>query len=440
MILPGPRLLALLLLAAVPLAGLDRAPVLAGVTAVWLLSVGVAALADLRATPPASAWELERRHEDRLSLAAWNPVEVRVRLRRGARPLRLWLRDTPPPTFGIAEAERLLRGRVWPRQAESFRYTVRPPRRGRFAFGDLYLRWQSPWGLLWRQARFPAAAAVQVYPNLVDIKKYDLLLRRHRLWELGLRRTRLRGSGNEFERLRDYLPDDEYRRINWKATARRGKPISVEYETERSQNVVALLDVGRMMRSPVGDVAKMDFAINAVLLLAWVAVQKGDRIGLLTFADGVETWLAPRGGKAQFQRMLELLFAVEGSPVEPDYDPAFGYLAGRQPKRSLVLVLTDFAGRQATEALVRQMVRLRRHHLPLLVTMSDPSVVRLASQPVRDSTSLYERTVAEGLLEERRLTLDRLQRAGVLTLDGPADRLSVALIDRYLELKARTMI
>src|SRR5262249_42806038 len=151
----------------------------------------------------------------------------------------------------------------------------RPPRRGDYQFGNLHLRWNSILGLLRRQATFPAVAPVKVYPNLVDVKKYDLLLRKNRLWELGLRTTRIFGSGTEFERLRDYLPDDEYRRVNWKATARRGKPISVEYETERSQNIMALLDIGRMMRSPVGDVAKLDYAINAVLLLAFVAAQKG---------------------------------------------------------------------------------------------------------------------------------------------------------------------
>jgi uncharacterized protein (DUF58 family) len=272
------------------------------------------------------------------------------------------------------------------------------------------------------------------------VKKYDLLLRKNRLWELGLRNAKIFGSGTEFERLRDYLPDDEYRRINWKATARRGKPISVEYETERSQNIIALLDIGRMMRSPVGDVAKLDYAINAVLLLAYVAAQKGDKVGVMTFADQVNAWLAPRGGKGQFQRMLEVLYGVDSQAVEPDYNVAFGYLAARQSKRSLVLVFTDLTGSISTEALLAQMARLRQRHLAVLVTLRDPTVQRLAHQAISDSATLYQRTVAERLLDERRLTLDRLQRRGVHTLDVAADELSVAVINRYLELKAKTMI
>jgi uncharacterized protein (DUF58 family) len=272
------------------------------------------------------------------------------------------------------------------------------------------------------------------------VRKYDLLLRRNRLWEMGLRATRLVGRGSEFERLRDYSPDDDYRRINWQATARRGKPISVEFETERSQTLIALLDTGRMMRSPVGEVAKLDYAINAVLLLAYVAAQKGDRIGLLAFADKPHTWVAPRSGKAQFHRLLAQLYALESQPVEPDYTAATAYVATKQARRSLVLLFSDLTGALYTQTLAAQLAHLQRRHLVLLVTLRDPTVQAMARQEVEDSSALYGRTVAERLLEERQMTLEQLQRQGVLTLDVSADELSVAVINRYLELKARELI
>lgn len=430
-----------LLLLTVPLLGAAfYAPFWGWLALIWFVLVIALLLADWRLTPRAAAWTLVRSHDDRLSLATENRIQISVRLHQGARPLQVWLRDEPPLSFALAPAEQILTGQVIPGQVQQFSYQVRPPRRGDYRFGNLHLRWESILGLLRCQAGFPATEPVKVYPNLVDVKKYDLLLRKNRLWELGLRTTRVLGSGAEFERLRDYLPDDEYRRINWKATARRNKPISVEYETERSQNIIALLDVGRMMRSPVGDVAKLDYAINAVLLLAFVAAQKGDKLGLLVFSDTVQTWLAPRGGKGQFHRMLEQLYAVEGQPVEPDYQVAFGYFAAKQSKRSLVLVFTDLTGSISTETLVAQMSRLRSRHLPLLVTVRDPTVQRLANQPVVDSTSLYQRTIAEQVLDERRLLLERLQQQGVLTLDVAADELSMAVINRYLALKARLLL
>ena len=406
----------------------------------WLLIWGALLLADWRMTPDASAWSLSRHHDERLSLAASNRIVVRV-LRRGSGPaLPIWVRDDFPTSFALEDDPHILTTVSVPGQMVEVAYTVRPPRRGDYRFGDLHLRWRSTLGLLLRQATFAAAAPVKVYPNLVDVRKYDLLLRRNRLWELGLRATRLLGRGSEFERLRDYSPDDDYRRINWRATARRGKPISVEYETERSQTVIALLDTGRMMRSPVGEIAKLDYAINAVLLLGYVAAQKGDRIGLLAFADVPHTWVAPRSGKAQFHRLLAQLYAVESQPVEPDYTAAVAYVATKQAKRSLVLLFSDLTGALYTQTLAAQLAHLQRRHLVVLVTLRDPTVQAMARQTVDDSRTLYQRTVAERLLDERQMTLEQLQRQGVLTLDVPADELSIAVINRYLELKARELI
>lgn len=434
------RVWCLLLITCFPLALMTQAAGWLWVALGWLAFVSALVLADWRLTPSSDAWMVERHHDERLSLATDNIIHLQLQLRRGTTPLAVWVRDEPPLPFQVVATQRILQAEVTPRTLQPLTYTVYPPRRGDYRFGDIHLRWESVLGLLRKQATFPAAEPVKVYPNLVDVKKYDLLLRQNRLWELGLRNARIFGSGTEFERLRDYLPDDEYRRINWKATARRGKPISVEYETERSQHLMVLLDVGRMMRSPVGDVAKLDYAINAVLLLAYVAAQKGDKIGLLAFADQVQLWVEPRSGKQQFHRLLEQLYRLESTPIEPDYAGAFSYFAVKQHKRSLVLAFTDLTGSITTDRLIAQMGRIRRQHLPLLVTMRDPIVQRLADQSIADSASLYQRTVAEQLLDERQLTIDRLTQQGILTLDVPADQLSIAVVNQYLELKAQSRI
>lgn len=438
------RGLLLLLPAVIPLglAALWRPAVF--IAFAWLVIAAAILYADWRLSAQPSDWQLTRRHDDRLSLAALNRVDVEVARQGGARrgngrPTTVTLRDEPPPSFGV-QAQPIFTGKINPPEPLRLTYTVRPPRRGDYRFGDLYLRWDSPLRLLTRQARFPSATSVKVYPNLSGVQAYDLVVRKNRIWELGLRATRVLGAGNEFERLRDYQPDDEYRRINWKATARRGKPISAEFQTERSQNLVALLDVGRMMRSPVGDIDKLDYAINAVLLLAYVATGKGDRVGMLAFADRPLVWLAPRAGRGQFYRMLEALYAVQAQRVEPDYAAALSYFSVQQQKRSLAVLFTDLTGSVGMDALVAQMTRLRRTHLPLLVTVADPAVQELVEQPVRDSRSLYERTSAEQALDERALTVERLRANGVSTLDVPADELSVAVINRYLDLKARTQL
>jgi uncharacterized protein (DUF58 family) len=429
----------LLMLVAAPLIALSGwiAPLLPVVWA-YVVAVLVLAVFDWRAAQSADRFELRREHDRRLSLGAENLVRVHIR-ERGGRRTEVSLRDDPPDEFAVI-GKRTLTGSVIGRGTLVLDYHVRPRRRGDYDFGDLNLRWVGPLGLMVRQARYPAAVAVKVYPNLVAVHKYDLLLRRNRLHELGLRNARIFGEGTEFHRLRDYLPDDEYRRINWKATARRARPITMEYETERSQTVMALLDVGRMMASPVGEMAKLDYVVNAVLLFSYVAAAKGDKVGLLAFANEVRHYLAPRQGRGQFYRLLELLYGVQANPVEPDYGRAINYLAIRHKKRSLVVLFTDLSGGLGVESLVAPVSTLQRRHLPLVVTISAPAVYAVARACPADSVTVYRRAIAEKLLDERRMVLDTLGRRGVLTLDVPAEKLTVAVINKYLELKARAAL
>jgi uncharacterized protein (DUF58 family) len=464
------RSLVLLLLAAVLLAGATFEPLLLYVAATYLSLVLVMILTDWRISPRPPEFEVARENDQRLSLGAENLVSVHVSL-RGRRSTSLLVRDEYPVEFSadrtiLGDSEsavtsapaqpnkpahgkspaRLAARRIKPRESTVFQYHVRPPRRGDYRFGDLNLRWRGALGFIVRQARFPAAAPVKVYPNLLDIRKYELLVRKGQLSEMGLRQTRMLGSGTEFERLREYQLDDEFRRIDWKAMARHGKPITREFEAERSQNIMAMLDVGRLMRSPVGDpesgqsLAKIDYAVNAVLMLSYVAALRGDRVGMLAFADEVTHYLAPKSGKGQFYRMLALLYAIKSQPVEADYARAFAYLGVKHKKRSLIVIFSDLASGLAARSIVTQVAPLWPRHLPLFVAISDPAVVELAGAKPVDSPSVYQRAVAEQLLDERAIIMESLRRRGVLTLDVPAHKLTVSVVNKYLELKARNRI
>lgn len=432
--LPTPRGLILLLLAA-PLMALGAwLPAFEWLAWAYL---GVAALLfglDWRFSGPVTRFEARRLREPRLSLGAENPIRLEIH-HRGPRPVEFQARDEAPEQFRIGT--HILSGTVNPRETWRGLYHVRPLRRGDYQFGDLHLRWRSPLGLLFRQGRVPAAEQVKVFPNLLDVRRYDLLLRRNRLQEMGLRSSRMFGEGTEFERMREYLPDDEFRRINWKATARRRRPVTMEYQTERSQNVITVIDCGRMMQSPVADIAKLDYVVNASLFLSYVATGKGDRVGLLTFADFVMHYLSPQQGRGQFYRALELLYAIEPQPVEPNYTHALSYLALKQRRRSLIILFTDLTSGASMNTLVAQVSLLARSNLPLVVTISDPDIYAAAHQKPENSLGVYERAAAAQLLDERRLTLETLHRHGVMTLDVPANQLSIAVINRYLELKGK---
>ncbi|HUS17467.1 MAG TPA: DUF58 domain-containing protein, partial [Chloroflexia bacterium] len=323
--LPTARLIGLVLLAA-PLIALDTwVPGFTAVALLYLLGLAAVTALDLARSPAPDRLRVERLHDSKLSLGADNAIQIRLQDPGAAGPpVDLTVRDDPPADFRVSA--RLLHGTIGPRGDITLAYTVNPPHRGDYAFGDLYLRMATARGLLVRQARYPRATGVKVYPNLLDVRRYEMLARRGQLFELGLKNARRLGSGTEFERLREYTPGDDFRQIAWAATARRGKPIVMEYETERSQPILMLLDAGRLMSAPVGDLAKLDYAINACLLLAFVATIKGDRVGLLVYADSVLNYFPPRRGRAQFLALLEALYNVQVQTVESEVAAATEFL------------------------------------------------------------------------------------------------------------------
>lgn len=418
-------------------------PFFATVALIYGLALILVTLMDRAAAGRPDQFTLTRTHDQKLSLGIENPVTITIHS-RAARPTAITLRDDLPLDFHTADHVNPLTAHLTPHETATLTYHVRPLHRGVFKFGDLHLRWSSPLGLYMRQATYPSAHDVQVYPNLYEIRKYELLVRRDQLAGMGLRLVRSRGEGTAFESLREYTPDDPYRSINWKATARRSKPISTDYEPERSQRIMILLDVGRMMRGPIRiddpggiswDMAKVDFVINSVLLFSYVAHRKGDQVGLMVFADRVTQFIAPSPGRDHFQKLLDAMYALESQPVEADYAGAIMALRARQKKRALVVLFTDLSGERASESLLKYMPGLVPQHLPMLVTIRDPALDQEASQAPSDSDALYRRAVAEQLLDERRRLLDTLERRGVMTVDVDAEHLSMTVVNRYLQLK-----
>jgi uncharacterized protein (DUF58 family) len=337
---------------------------------------------------------------------------------------------------------------VSPSGVETLTYHVRPPRRGDATFGDLYLRVEGPLGLTRRSFRQRnTAQPVRVYPNLRELRRYDLMVRRGLEAQPVGRPVRVAGASTEFERVREYLPDDEFRRINWKATARRGQPMVNQFEAERSQNLVVLLDAGRAMAALAergsdeedadSGLTKLDYALNASLLLAYVASLRGDRVALLAYADDVRAFVPPQRGRRALLATVQTLYNLRAEPVEPDHGRAFEFLGQRNLRRSLVVLFTDLADRESSANLAAHVMRAARQHLVICVTLGDPNVRRPARQRPADGPSLYQKMVAQQLLDDRAAVLAQLASHGVLTVDTDADKLHPKLIGTYLEVKER---
>jgi uncharacterized protein (DUF58 family) len=319
-------------------------------------------------------------------------------------------------------------------------YTVEPPHRGAYRFGPVDLRCWRPGGWLIRQVRIKADEAAAVYPDILAIKRYELMLRRGMRIMAGLRRARPPGATTAFAGLRDYLPGDEVRRISWKATARRDSPVVMEVEAERGQQAIIAIDCGRLMTAPAGLLSKLDHAVNAALLLAWVAQSQGDKVGMLTFSDSVRRFIAPQRGPAQVTQLNKVLYDIKPEYTEPDFAEAFSHLALRVSRRSLVVVLTDVLDPEASRDLVGHAIRLSHRHLVMVVAMSDPEVLAARSAPIERVSRAYEWAAAEELLSARRASFEQLRQGGVLGLDVEAGQLSPSLVERYLELKERALL
>jgi uncharacterized protein (DUF58 family) len=228
--------------------------------------------------------------------------------------------------------------------------------------------------------------------------------------------------------------------MDWKATARRRKPMVREYEVERHQNVLLMLDAGRMMTATVGALTKLDCAVNAAMLVTHAAVTHGDKVGLLIFAEEVLAYLPPRAGKQQVGRVLEALYRIQPSLIEPDYGAAFRYLATRRLQRALVLVFTDLVDARASARLLRHVAALMPHHLALLTAIADPALERYAREAPAAVGTVYRQAVARDLLEDRAEALRSVTAHGGLALDVPPEGLNLAVVNRYLEVKRRGML
>jgi uncharacterized protein (DUF58 family) len=317
---------------------------------------------------------------------------------------------------------------------------VRPARRGKGSAGTLHLRVLGPWGLCWRQGRRELPWRAVVYPNLVGASLRSLPTQAQRRREAGFRSVRRIGEGRVFESLKEWVPGEDTRTIDWKATARRGKVMARQYEDERRQQVLLVIDAGRMLTAEVDGRPRLEAVVEAALHLAHSAVEHDDNIGLMVFADEVQQYLPPARGRRALRGVLDALAAIEGKLVEPNYPAAFAYLAARNRKRALTVLFTDVIDRTASEALVAQVGTLRPRHLPLAVTLRDPSLERLATARPATAGAAFERAAAEELLQARESALADMRSRGVLLLDVPPAGASAAVVEQYNRLKRRGVL
>jgi uncharacterized protein (DUF58 family) len=436
---PVPTGLAVALLAAalVPSALAVASPAFGWLALALDVAVVVLCAVDFLRAPRASDVEVRRVVEPILRSGVANAVHLELTSRKGA-PLRGEVRDEAPVNVTVEGHRQPFSVAPGPRPTR-LTYTVNPPARGDARFGDLHLRLLGPLGLCARQIRVPAAQAVKVYPDLTALTQEALALARAS--DAPAERVQRRvGEGREFESLREYRTGDDYRTVDWKASARRARTMVRVYQPERNQPVLLLLDCGRHMAGKVDGRRKLDHAVDAALRLAKVSLDAGDLVGVLAFASDVRAYLPPRKGREHLRLLTETLYRAEAALEESDYGRAYDFAFARSSRRSMVVLFTDLVDPDASGTLVARTLMLRPRHLPLVASLLDEDLHAAATAVPGSPQEAYTRQAAARLEDEYRRTAVTLRDSGVLVVRAPARGFGAAAINTYLHVKSRGLL
>lgn len=396
--------------------------------------IAIVACVDLLASRGGS-FELSRTFREVLSVGKPNPVDVTV-IWRGTRTVRVQLLADLPAQWHCPEFPLALL--LEPGQSRTVRHHLVPSRRGDATLGDHIVRFPTRWGLWIRQQRYPNIDPLKVYPDLATIRSYELLSRKHRQYAL-VRPSGLRGGESEFARLRDYNQDDNYRFVDWKATARRGKLTVREYQLESDQNIILALDAGRLMTAEVSGLSQFDHALNASLLLAHVAGRGGDRVGLVCFDERVKLFVPAQSGPQTSQHIALQTYALHSSLTDSAFAVGLAPLHNRLRQRSLIVLFTQVLDDSAVRELVEQIRLLAKKHIVLVVLLEESDLgARMRETTEADSRrDFYEKGAVAELLSWKARSSEMLRRNGAMLLEVDAGQLTARLINRYLDLKTR---
>ena len=319
-------------------------------------------------------------------------------------------------------------------------YFVRPVKRGEYNFGNINVYVSSRIGFVRRRYRFEGEKVIPVYPSYVQMRKYELMAISDRLTEAGVKKIRRIGHSMEFEQIKEYVKGDDYRTINWKATARRNHLMVNHFEDEKSQQVYSVIDIGRIMKMPFEGMSLLDYAINASLVISNIAVYKQDKAGLITFSNKVSSMLPADKQVIQMNKILEILYKQKTDFLESDFEILVSSIFNRINQRSLILLFTNF---ETLNSLVRQIEYIRKlaqRHLVVVIFFINTQLYELIDKPAENVEQIYHKTIAEKFAFEKRLIVKELARYSINSILTTPQDLSVNTINKYLELKARRLI
>jgi len=319
-------------------------------------------------------------------------------------------------------------------------YSLRPVQRGEYVFGNINIYVYSPLAIVKRRYIIEEEQLVKVYPSYMQMRRYQLLAVSNRLQEAGVKRIRRLGHSMEFEQIKEYVRGDDYRTINWKATARKSDLMVNNFTDERSQQIYCVINKGRIMKMPFDGMTLLDYAINASLVLSNVALVKHDKAGLITFAENVDSFLPADKKPTQMNLLQEMLYRQQTLFLEPDFEKLYSVIRGRITQRSLLVLFTNFESVYSLEREMASLKRIAKYHLLLVVFFENTELKTLTENKVSTIEDIYIKTIADKFVYEKRLMIKELHKNGIASILTTPENLTVNAINKYLELKTRMSI
>jgi len=372
-----------------------------------------------------------------LSLSDPNLVKIFLE-NRSRLHLNLTVVDELPIQFQRRDFE--VHWALQPGASYQIEHYLTPLSRGVFSFGNIHLFAATRMGLVERRLVFQQAQDVDVYPSIIQMKRYELRAMRQIAHDTGVKKIRRIGHSYEFEQIKNYVPGDDYRSVNWKASSRRGALMVNQYEDERSQHVYCIVDKSRVMRMPFEGLSLMDYAINTSLALSNIILKKQDKAGLLTFSDVMGATIKAERDTSQLNRILESLYREKERPGESNFELLYEAVRRLIGARSLLLLFTNFESSYALERALPTLRRLNRAHLLVVVFFENTEIRRLSQEDVQKTADIYRQTVARQFLQEKKEMVNKLRQYGIQAILTKPQELTLNTINKYLELKSRGLI
>lgn len=363
-----------------------------------------------------------------------NPVSIRL---ESNYPFAVRVEVIDEVPFVFQRRDVLFKAAIRKQSDVTITYHLRPTERGVYGFGYVRVFVNTVLGLVQRRFTCCAPQDVKVYPSYMMLRQYELLAMSNNLTEMGIKRIRRIGHNTDFEQIKDYVVGDDYRTINWRATARRHQLMVNVYQEERAQQVYQVVDKGRMMQQTFNGMTLLDYAINASLVLSYVAINKQDKAGLVTFSDKFETFIHASRQSGHMQTLQEALYAEHTEFAETDYSALLTGLSRHVSHRSLLVLYTSFTSMAALRRQLSYLRQLAMRHRLLVVFFEDEELRTFANTPARKTEDTYQRVIAEKFAYEQHLIVQTLRQYGIQALLTTPNNLSVDVINKYLEMKSR---